>query len=243
MYGPSLVELAMAGGLGDRLAGADRFSLAAIDVPGAADVGGYLDPSLETLASLSPTSIHSVGRNPDLADLASALGIPYHSYSFDRLTDVFAAMDTLERLYGCSFDSLREGLAATLDSIRLSVPRGAGIAVVIWHMPGDASCTLAGRGTWIGDLVALMGLALAAPEGAGYPSVSLEGMILLSPDYIFCAYPGQGADSARITESEKEFWGGFGFSPESVDCAFGEYLLVPGARLGATARRIASCVR
>lgn len=236
------MSLMQAAGLSSLIVGVDRYSLREFPGTGAADVGGYLDPSSEVVASLEPTSIHSVGGSRRLAQLASALGAGYHRYSFDRLDDALAAMDTLSALYGCSFDSIRSGLRKTLDSAGRALPRGVTMAVIVSHEPGDASLTLAGRGTFIGDLLDSMGVEIAAPAGT-YPTISVEGMVALSPEYIFEAFPGRSADSARITLAEKDFWASVGFDRSRVDCGFGDDLLVPGAGMASTARRMASGIR
>jgi iron complex transport system substrate-binding protein len=242
VFGPSLVELMYAGGLGGRIVGVDRYSTwppAAREVAG---LGGYLDPSLEVVASLSPTSVHSVGANPEMARLCASLGIPIHVYRFDRLVDVWTAMDSLEARYGAGFADLRSDLRRTLDSLRSEVgSRGSSIALVIWHDPGSGSLTLAGRGTFLADIVEEIGLTLAAPEAGTYPTVSVEGLLALSPDRILMLLPDLAADSAAVTDRERDFWGGIGYPPGRIDCAFGSYLLVPGARIGLTARRIAAC--
>jgi ABC-type hemin transport system substrate-binding protein len=241
VFGPSLVSLMAAGGMADRIVGADRYSLEAYPWLRAADVGGYLDPALEIVAALEPTSIHSAGRSRKLADLASALGLGYHCYSFDRLSDVYETMDSLSMTYGGSFDPLRSTLAATIDSIRLAVEDSPSIALVVFHEPGGGNLTLAGRDTFLGDLVTEMGMLVCAPGAGTYPAVSVEGMIQMSPDFIFCAYPGRASDSAAVTMAEKEFWLSVGFDSACVDCGFGLELLVPGAGMASTARRIASC--
>jgi ABC-type hemin transport system substrate-binding protein len=221
VFGPSLVSLMAAGGMADHIVGADRYSLEAYPWLRAADAGGYLDPALEIVAALEPTSIHSAGRSRKLADLASALGLGYHFYSFDRLSDVYE----------------------TMDSIRLTVEDSPSVALVVFHEPGGGSLTLAGRDTFLGDLVTEMGMLVCAPGAGTYPAVSVEGMIQMSPDFIFCAYPGRASDSAAITMAEKEFWLSVGFDSACVDCGFGIELLVPGAGMASTARRIASCTR
>jgi iron complex transport system substrate-binding protein len=244
VFGPSLVELMFAGGLGERIVGVDRYSTWPPAAAEIAVLGGFLDPSLEVVASLAPTSVHSAGANPEMVRLCASLDIPIHVYRFDRLADVWTAMDSLEARYGAGFAGLRSDLRRTLDSLRAGIgERGGSIALVIWHDPGSGSLTLAGRGTFLADIVDEIGLTLAAPGTGTYPTVSVEGLLSLTPDRILMLLPDQAGDSAAVTERERDFWAGFGYPPDSVDCAFGGYLLVPGSRIGLTARRIAACSR
>ena len=55
VFGPSLVSIMDAGGMSCLIVGADRYSLESMPGLEASDVGGYLDPSFETVASLRPT--------------------------------------------------------------------------------------------------------------------------------------------------------------------------------------------
>lgn len=243
VFGPSLAQLMYHGGLGDRIVGLDRYSTPGGGFPRPADVGGYLDPSLEVVASLEPTSIHAVGCSRELASLASSLGIPLYTYSFDRLEDVFAAMDSIDSRYGTDLSGLREYTETVLDSIgALTGSDTPSLILVVWHDPGSGSMTIAGEETFLGDMAARMGMELLAPPAGTYPSVSVEGVLELSPDHIVIFLPQSAGDSLRVTEEETAFWESFGYPRERVHCAFGRDLLVPGASIASTARRIASCI-
>lgn len=243
VFGPSLAQLMYQGGLGDRIVGLDRYSSPAPGCTAPADVGGYLDPSLEVVASLEPTSIHVAGCSRELSSLASSLGVPLFTYSFDRIDDVFAAMDSIDSRYGTDLSWLRERTESVLDSIgALAGPESVSLVIVVWHDPGSGSMTVSGRETFLGDMAARMGLDLLAPPSGTYPSVSVEGVLEMSPDHIVMLLPQSARDSLRVTEEETAFWESFGYPRERVHCAFGKDLLVPGASMASTARRIASCV-
>lgn len=243
VFGPSLAQLMYRGGLGDRIVGLDRYSTPAPGYPRPADVGGYLDPSLEVVASLEPTSIHVAGCSREISSLASSLGIPVFTYGFDRLDDVFAAMDSIDSRYGTDLSELREQIESVLDSIgALAGPDSLSLLVVVWHDPGSGSMTVAGEETFLGDMASRMGMDLLAPSAGAYPSVSVEGVLDLSPDHIVMLMPQSAGDSLRVSEEEWSFWESLGYPRERVHCAFGRDLLVPGASMASTARRIASCV-
>jgi len=239
VFGPSITELAFEGGAGDEIRGVDRFSTwprAACTLP---QVGGYLDPSAEAVAAISPAMIISVGHSASIEQIADASGASYHPLSFDRLEDVRSSCDSLERLVGARLEPFLSRLDATTDSIRTSregPPPSASVAV--WHQPGDGSVTLAGRETWLGDLCTEAGIEVLAPDGA-YPVVSVEGVLALDPDYLILLNPGDPADPEASEASELAFWEGYGLGPGRVRCAFGEHLTIPGARLHLTAIELA----
>lgn len=239
IFGPSLAELACEGGLEEDICGVDRYTAWPPALDGVPRLGGYLDPSAEALAMLRPTDVLSVGRNPGLRSLCDLIGAEYHAFSFDTFEDVLASAESLENGWGADLSGYRAGLAATLDSVRESNGgRGPSVAVVVWHEPGDGMMTLAGHGTWYEGLLERMGLSLAAPAAGIYPSVSLEGVLALRPDRILHLFPGMAGDSISIIASEREFWGMAAVPPGRVVFAFEDYMMIPGSRLPAIARRI-----
>lgn len=239
VFGPSLVELACEGGMEEMICGVDRYTEWPPSLDGVPRLGGYLDPSAEALAMLHPTDVLSVGRNPELQSICGLIGAEYHAFSFDTFEDVIASAESLELGWGADLSGYRAGLSSTLDSIRdANGGRGPSVAVVVWHEPGDGMMTLAGHGTWYEGLLSRMGLALAAPAAGTYPSVSVEGVLALRPGFILHLFPGMAADSVSIVSSETEFWGAAELPPGMVVFAFDDFMMIPGARLAAIARRI-----
>ena len=240
LFGPSLTETVFSLGAGSLVVGVDRHSSWPAAADSLPDVGGYLDPNMEQVAALSPTSIHSVGNSPDIAELSRALGVPYHHWSFDTLEDALASMGALDSMYG---DGSRpaEALRRTLDSLRHATPE-ASVALVVSHTPGSGSVTLAGDGTFLGDLVEGMGALIRAPTSSAYPRVSLEGVLELAPDHLVYLLPDH-PDPETYRDRVEELWEGMGISGRRVHVLTQGYLLVPGPRMGLTAERISECLR
>jgi ABC-type Fe3+-hydroxamate transport system substrate-binding protein len=239
VFGPSITELVFEGGAGDEIRGADRFSNWPPEARSLPRVGGYLDPSAEAVAAISPAMIISVGHSASIEQIASASGASYHPLSFDRLEDVRASCDSLEHLVGARLEPFLSRLDSTTDSIRTSwagPPPSA--AVAVWHQPGDGSVTLAGRDTWLGDLCLESGIEIMAP-GAAYPVVSVEGVLAIDPDYLILLNPGDPGDPEASEASELVFWQAYGLGPDRVRCAFGDHLTIPGSRLHLTAIELA----
>ncbi len=241
VVGPSLVELAFACGLGGRVVAVDRFSDWPPEAGELPDVGGYLDPSLEAIAAAEPTAILSVGRSPVLQELAGSLDVPYLTYEFDSLEDFMTTLDRLERELGAEPEPLRTELSRTLDSLATvvadSFPGGPpSAALVVHHEPGSSSMMLAGGGTFLAGLLSEVGVEAAAPASANWPTVSIEGMMALAPDRVLLLLPGC-RDSSAYLSADMRMWEELGWG-ERVVHLFEPYLLVPGARLPETARRL-----
>ncbi len=240
LFGPSLTETVFEMGAGSLVVGVDRYSTWPAAADSLPEVGGYLDPNMEQVAALRPTVIHSVGRSPDLAELARALEIPYYGWSFDTLEDALESMSGLDSLYGQG-EGLAESIRATLDSLRGSVPP-VSVALVVSHTPGSGSVTLAAGSTFLGGIVREMGAVPGAPASTAYPRVSLEGVLELSPDHIVYLLPDH-PDPSAYRERVEALWEGMGISPDRIDVLTQDHLLIPGPRMGRTAERISECLR
>ena len=243
VLGPSLVELMYVSGLGNRIIGVDRYSDWPEQVGNLPEVGGYIDPSLEKIVSLNPTSIHISGSSAVLRELAASLGIPCYSYRFDTLEDVFNSLDSLDARYGAEAADFRSELVFKLDSLKAVMEDAAPVSamIVIYHEMGSSSMTVAGKSTYFADLLGSVNCEISAPGTGSWPMISAEGVIDLSPDHIICLYPGR-TDTADIAASEDGFFAGLGFEPDSVHCIFESYIMIPGGRIGETAERICSCM-
>lgn len=243
VLGPSLVELMYASGLGSRIVGVDRYSSFPEETGELTKVGGYIDPSMEQIVSLNPTSIHISGESPVLRELAATLGIPFYSYRFDTLEDVFSSLDSLDARYGAEAADFREELQGILDSLAVEMESIAPISVmiVIYHERGSSSMTVAGRRTFFADLLSCVNCSISAPGTGSWPMISAEGVIDLSPDHIICLFPGK-TDTTGIAASEEDYLAELGFEAGRVHCLFEPYIMIPGGRIGMIAERMCSCM-
>ncbi|MEN8207759.1 MAG: ABC transporter substrate-binding protein [Candidatus Fermentibacteria bacterium] len=243
VLGPSLVELMYASGLGSRIVGVDRYSDWPPETADLPRVGGYIDPALEQIVSLDPTSIHISGESPVLRELAATLSIPCYTYRFDTLGDVFSSVDSLDARYGAQAADFRQELDETLDSLAALMEGTAPVSVmiVIYHERGSSSMTVAGETTFFADILSFVNCEISAPPTGCWPLISAEGVIALSPDRILCLYPGR-ADTVEIISSEENFWMEIGFESDRVHCLFESYIMIPGGRIGLIAERICSCL-
>ncbi len=237
VFGPSLTELFYLSGAWNRLAGVDRFSIWPSQASELAVIGDFLTPSMEMITALGATSIHVVGSNQSLVDLAERLGIPYYQYSFDRLDDVYESCDRIENLYPeADFSGFRDEIELTMDSLSvLLLPESPEVMIVI-YLEGDGAITLAGMETFYFDILTGMGCTLAAPETGSYPAVSVEGILAINPDHVIILDPYDSGETAI------EAWKSNGLDDGNVTVLSGDYVLIPGARLPELIIGIARCL-
>ncbi len=233
VFGPSLTELFYVSGIDGRLAGVDRFSIWPDPVSEIAKVGDFLSPSLEQVIALNATSIHVVGSNSSLEELANRLSVPYYRYSFDTLDDVFETCSRLEELYSeANFDEFRIDIETAFQS---ALCDSVSVMLVIYLEEGG-SITLAGEGTFYQDILEALNCTLAAPQTGTYPSVSVEGILSINPDFVILL------DPYNAGEALLDSWSANGLDDSNVSVLSGDYVLIPGARLPQLILEISSCL-
>ena len=237
IFGPSLTELFFISGTWDRVVGVDRFSSWPPEAAEKAVIGDFLYPSLEMITALGATSIHVVGRNQTLADLAERLAIPYYEYSFDRLSDIYQSCSKLESLYpDAKLDGFQGEIEYTMDSLSVQFADDSPEIMLVIYLEGDGSISLAGRNTFFSDIVTGIGCVLSAPDTGTYPSVSVEGILSLNPDFVIILDPYSNGQTAL------DNWRENGLDDSNVVVLSEDYVLVPGARLKELIIGIAQCL-
>lgn len=233
VFGPSLTELFYVSGIDGRLAGVDRFSVwpdSVLEIP---TVGDFLSPSLEQIIALNATSIHVVGSNSSLEELATRLSIPCYRYSFDRLDDIAEACVQLEEIYPeADFDQFQYDIEVAFES---NSSDSASVMVVIYLEEGG-TITLAGEGTFYQDILEGLNCSLATPETGTYPSISVEGILSIDPDYVILLDPYNSGETLL------DSWRGSGLDDANVSILSGDFVLIPGARLPNLIMEISSCL-
>lgn len=237
VFGPSLTELFYVSGAWERLAGVDRFSIWPSQASELAVIGDFMTPSLEMITALGATSIHVVGRNQSLTDLAERLEIPCYQYSFDRLDDVYESSRMIEDLYPeADLTEFRDDIILTLDSLSTVFESAAPEVMIVVYLGGDGAITVAGNNTFYLDILTGMGCVLAAPEAGSYPAVSVEGILAIDPDFVVILDPYNTDDTAL------NHWRSNGLDDSNTTVLAGDHVLIPGARLKELIVGIAQCL-
>ena len=234
VFGPSLTELFYVAGINGRLAGVDRFSIWPDSVSRITTVGDFLSPSLEQIIALNATSIHVVGSNTSLNELATRLSIPTYQYSFDTLDDMFETCISLEQLYPeANFDDFRLDIETAFNTA--SCP-SVSVMIVI-YMEEGGTITLAGENTFYKNILDGLNCSIAAPEGGTYPSVSVEGILAINPNHVILLDPYSNGEALL------DSWRASGLEDFNVSVISGDFVQIPGARLPDLIQEIASCLR
>jgi len=244
---PNLTEIVYAIGAQDCLVGrssaCDYPPAAARDVPA---VGGFGDPSIETLLAARPTIVLEV----DLADEAlreqfAELGIRRERIPCQTLDQIPAAIRRVGELLDRAADAERVAgdfesrLAALRDRAAHDTDRPA-VYVEIWHDP----LMTAGRGTFVSDLVHLAGGRNIGDEtDRNYFRVSSEWIVSHDPEIIVCTYMSDSVDTVERVK-RRPGWRTIRAVRDGRICAGfdSDVILRPGPRALQAVEELRSCI-
>jgi iron complex transport system substrate-binding protein len=204
---PSITELLYALGLGDRIVGVDRFSRYPAEALRKPKIGDYVNPNLESIASLRPDLV-IIPTNP--VKLAERLGTL-------RLKVLELDQESIAKLYE-SFRVTGQATGATSQAAKLtSTVRGQLEAVraraaplkktrmmfVVGRTPNRLDgLIVVGQASYLNEIIALAGGENVFRDAvASYPEVSLEEVLARNPDVIVDM--GDMADTVGVTDEHK----------------------------------------
>jgi len=195
---PSLTEMLVTLGAGERLVGVTRFD----DAPEVRDlprVGGYTDPSLETIVGLRPDLVlcqPSPGNKGTVTQLSDA-GIPVEVFPLETVADITSALTRLGVLVGR--EEAARTAARAIDTARAqarsaAARRSRSISAVLLF---DVDPLIAsGRGSFAAELLDDVGARnVVPPAPQPYPQLPLETLLAHRPDLVLVApMASHGAD-------------------------------------------------
>lgn len=186
---PSLTELILDLGLGDRLVGVSRFDDAK-EVRGLARVGGLVDPSAERILRLKPDLLlvpPGAGDRATVERLAE-LGVPVLVVPLKSLAEILEGIEAVAEALGEAERGkrLRASLESQIESFRektKSLPRVRALIVFGWE-----PLVVAGAGSYADELLRLAG----GENAAGglehpFPAIPAERALGLRPERVIDA--------------------------------------------------------
>lgn len=197
---PSLTETVYALGLQDRLVADTDYCDFPLDAQRKPKVGGAVNPSIETIASLHPDVVlvtRSLNRFETVEALAN-VGIPSYATDPQTVDSIIASTQRLGELLGDVESGkrlaheLEQRLAAVHDRIGSRPPQR--VLFVVWTDP----LISVGKGTFIADAIQHAGGASIVESSQNWPQVSLEEIVRLQPDFLVFARTHAQASAPSI---------------------------------------------
>ena len=198
---PNATEILFDMGLGDLVVGVTRYCDRPPEARDLPKVGGILDVSTEAVLSLRPDLVigsPAVLRG-GLAGVLRASGASILPLDFDTMESVARGITAIGEAAG------RPGAArAMLDRFRRTMAALRGRAagkprIKVLFVAGVNPLVVAGRGSFIGELLELAGLDNVAGAGSvPYPTWSMEQVIRASPDVVIDGTMGRSGLASML---------------------------------------------
>lgn len=204
---PSTTEAAYAVGAGDKMVGRSRYCSYPPEVTKLPQVGGYVDPSFESILDLSPDLVIGA-RGPAGAEITKRLesrGI----VTFFPETESFANIDAMilgvgERTgQGERAKVVVAEIAAKVKAIADAVAALPKVRVLLVF--GLEPLSVAGPRGFPDEMIRRAGGVNAMTEGTAYPQIGIERVIALDPDVVVNAAMAESRGKDRIAK-DKPGW-------------------------------------
>ena len=254
---PNLTEILFALGTDrGRIVGVTRFCDYPPEVKGITQVGGIIDPSVETIVSLRPDLVLVTRGNPTPAvEMLAAAHLPV--FAVETQGDLSAVVEWMERLRALVRpDDAARGEATVRkarESLRCLREIGGGFPddrrpSVYYYDPVSPEWT-AGRGTHISDAIALAGGRNAGDlSSTAWPRLSLETLLETKPEVLLVAAVDGDTSAEAVGRVLRDLrdrpgWRDLPAVREGWVCIVpSDWLLRPGPRTFAAARRMGACM-
>ncbi len=185
---PGLTEIVFALGRGNALVGVTRFCDYPAEARRIGKIGGYLDFSLEALIALAPDIVvaypEHVGKLHRLPKNVRVITVRHESLS-DLFQSIFAIGRALEAESEAA--QLVRSISSKLQEVsrRVAGREKVRVLLIAGRSAGELkNMFIIGRSDFLNDLLVLGGGENAYKGDIPYPSISLETVILLDPDFI-----------------------------------------------------------
>lgn len=232
---PSATEILYALGAGEQVVGVSIFDDFPPEVSRRPRVGGIVNPSFEAIAALRPDALVGVQGPIDRSVLArvEAMGVRLEFPRTESIAELLLSVDRFAALVGRreAGAALRARIRGELDGVSRALAERPRVRVIAAF--SAQPLVVAGRGSWVDELLRVAGGENAIETPSRYPTVSVEVILRAAPAVILDLSPemGGGGDLASAL-------GAHGATPPRVIPLRDNVFLRPGPRVGEAARRL-----
>ncbi|MCB9559666.1 MAG: ABC transporter substrate-binding protein [Kofleriaceae bacterium] len=242
---PTATELVAAVGAGATLVGVDDFSTYPPEVADLPRVGSFLSPNLEAILRLRPQLVIADDVHADLEASLRDAGIATLQCDMHGLDDVrrglVAVGERLDRADAARAAVVRIDAAVDAAATRRHGAPPRVLLVIDREVGGLGNMVAAGTGSWLDDLVALLGASnVLSASGVRYPKISPEEILRAAPDVIIDA--SYVADPARVAADWADVASVPAVAAGRVVVLHEPYFLAPSPRVDLALERLAAAL-
>jgi len=250
---PGVTETLFALGLGDNVVGITRYCTYPPKTEKITKIGGFYDPSYETILSLKPDLVILLVSHKTIQKNLEKLGLKILIVENDKIEDIFNSIRIIGNFCGAKKNAseLLENIKKRIRVIKnitahlskpkimLSVDRNAGTQLF-------SEVYVAGKNIFYDKLISLAGGEnICSTRNIRYPVISGEGIIRLNPDVIIDIIPDYKKKGLKLKNIIDE-WNRFP-SIEAVKnkrvYVFGDnFTAIPGPRFILTLETLAKTI-
>jgi iron complex transport system substrate-binding protein len=246
---PNVTEILFALGLGDKVVGRSTYCAYPPEAAALPAVGDSMQLNMAAIIRLEPTLVFAVTRRDDLATRLAGLKLRTVAVRSDHMDELLAAVRTIGRETARTeaAETLVTQIEQSLAGVRQRV-KGLPRPRVLFAFPatiGTSRIMVAGRGTFVDELLSVAGAENAYPDRADWPSLGPEQVIALAPDIVLVNATGADAPPDRL-EAIRTAWAALTSVPAvatgRVHILTEPYLTIPGPRVGQAALLLAETI-
>jgi iron complex transport system substrate-binding protein len=241
---PSVVETLYALGLEQRVAAVGDYARWPPEAAAKTNIGGLMDPRLETIVALDADLAILVDSEAALARALGQLGVEVLTVPSESVADVEVAIMAIAERTGT--DGAGRRLVADLRAELAPRPVVVGrrVLLVVGRQPGELSeLYVAASGTFLDELLGRLGGAnVMADVDARYPRIGLEEVLVRRPE-IVVELAAEPLPIETVQRLEADWRREMGDGAPCVVTVAGDYVLIPGPRLGRFYGEMAAALR
>jgi len=246
---PNITEVLFAMGLGNKIVGRSNYCTWPPEALAIPAVGDTLQMNQEKIIALRPTHAFVITSRREVIGALEKMGIRTVPLKADRMDELLVSIRSIGRETGRAdaaealVGRIQKDLAAVRDRVKgLARPR------TLFAFPmtvGSAQMMVAGRGTFVDELMAVAGAENAFPDAANWPTISTERIIAFAPEVVIVNATGDDAAGDRL-EAIRRAWANWKSIPAvakgRVYILTEPYLTIPGPRMGLAAEKLAEVI-
>lgn len=199
---PNVTEILFAMGLGDRVVGRSNYCNFPPQAKSVPAVGDTISLNLEKIISLKPNLALVVTKRPDLVRTIEGLGIRTVRLESDTMAELMQTIETIGRETGWTgpAENVKDMIQDRLDKVRRRV-KGRDRPKVLFVLAmtiGSPKMMVAGRGTFVDELLNVAGAENAYPDVADWPTITVPRVIALAPEIVIVNAVGKDAAPDRV---------------------------------------------
>jgi iron complex transport system substrate-binding protein len=243
---PSITEALFEIGAGDRVAAVTSYCVYPLRVMALPRIGGYLTPSYEALARLSPDLVVVLPEHRDLERRLAALPVPIFRVDHRSLGGIVESLIALGERCGVTATATQaaQALRQILARVRQAAGRSPRPRVLIcFGRSSDFRRLYAGAAGSVHDdlLEHAGGDNVLTSSGVVYPTLSVESVMRLDPDVIVEFAPGKG-DAEPLRRQWRALGSLRAVKAGRVHVFTDDFLSVPGPRFVRFAETLARAI-